>query len=105
MHLLHQPGHRGSLRRRYDAECARAREALHSHEAAAAAVKRGSKAAQREASAAQLALDQALEQRRLASTQLSAAGSEAQDTGNFSGKPSVQIRSKIQLKKLKFTIW
>jgi hypothetical protein len=30
-------------------------------------------------------------------TQLSAAGSEAQDTGNFSGKPSVQIRSKIQL--------
>ena len=26
-------------------------------------------------------------------TQLSAAGSEAQDTGNFSGKPSVQIRS------------
>ena len=28
-------------------------------------------------------------------TQLSAAGSEAQDTGNFSGKPSVQIRSKF----------
>ena len=61
----------------YDTECARAREALHSHEAAAAAVKRASKAARKEASTAQLALDQALEQRRLASSQLSAADAAA----------------------------